>query len=167
MCKLKAIQITETNLEKEEWRQITNKEKNKGGKLLMHWLLLMLQATEIDTHPPQLGNTTVTTTVTITVLDLNDNPPEFSSPSFTATIKENSPPGVSLTLLSKAQIMVSDKDQVCVGLKKKTLHYLKLGLLFNSLSRFMNVVFVSSSHEKLTAFFLFAPDLVCVIHFKD
>ncbi|PVD37770.1 hypothetical protein C0Q70_00371 [Pomacea canaliculata] len=70
-----------------------------------------VQATEIDTHPPQLGNTTATTTVTITVHDLNDNAPAFSSPSFTATIKENSPPGVSLTLLSKGQIMVSDKDQ--------------------------------------------------------
>lgn len=75
-------------------------------------LLLLSQATEVNKHPPQMGNVTATATVTIMIRDVNNNPPTFSNTSYTATIRENSPPGVPLTLNGSAQITVSDKDRV-------------------------------------------------------
>ncbi|PVD37769.1 hypothetical protein C0Q70_00370 [Pomacea canaliculata] len=72
---------------------------------------VIVQATEVNKHPPQMGNVTATATVTITIRDVNNNPPTFSNTSYTATIRENSPPGVPLTLNGSAQITVSDKDR--------------------------------------------------------
>lgn len=78
----------------------------------MKELVLVSQATEVDKHSPQMGNTAATVTVTITIRDVNDNAPTFSNTSYTATIRENSPSGVPLTLNSGGQITVSDNDEV-------------------------------------------------------
>lgn len=66
---------------------------------------------------PNLGSTTTSTLVTITVEDVNDNKPEFNSPVYTATVLENMQDGVPVTLTGTTTTMsVSDKDQVSVKL---------------------------------------------------
>ncbi len=47
-------------------------------------------------------------TVHVKILDVNDNPPVFSQPSYTMYIKENSPPGASLFSISASDI---DQDK--------------------------------------------------------
>ncbi|KAK7500884.1 hypothetical protein BaRGS_00007764, partial [Batillaria attramentaria] len=70
-----------------------------------------VEATELDDHPPQLGQFTASQQVTITVNDVNDNRPRFSGTSFSAGIDENSPAGTALVLENGNQISVSDADQ--------------------------------------------------------
>lgn len=53
--------------------------------------------------------------VTIKVEDINDNPPRFNSPSYTASILENMQEGVPITFTGPGSITymnVSDVDQV-------------------------------------------------------
>ena len=59
-----------------------------------------------------------TATVSIQVLDADDNPPEFSNNSFAATVKENSPQGTPLQL--NAPMSVTDKDKVNTGHCRQT-----------------------------------------------
>ncbi|XP_060593837.1 cadherin-23-like [Ruditapes philippinarum] len=74
--------------------------------------ILNVLAQEIDDDPnKQFGNTTAITDVTISVEDINDNLPKFGSTTYNATIQENTPKNVPITLLSPAEIMIYDADQ--------------------------------------------------------
>lgn len=84
-----------------------------GGDVVALWRFLC-QATEI-VHPGDfnIGNITATTLVTITVQDINDNPPTFTNTSYDATILENMQDGVPVSFIGSTKFMsVSDKDQV-------------------------------------------------------
>ncbi|PVD39234.1 hypothetical protein C0Q70_01862 [Pomacea canaliculata] len=59
----------------------------------------------------QLGNITANATVSVTVLDVNDNPPLFNRSSYTLTVQENTPTGVPLVLNDTDFIEVTDRDQ--------------------------------------------------------
>jgi hypothetical protein len=96
---------------------VTDKELNivscATGHMQKHIMNLLEQAQEIDDDPnKQFGNTTAITDVTITVEDVNDNLPKFGSTTYNATIQENTPKNVPITLLSPAEIMIYDADQV-------------------------------------------------------
>ena len=56
------------------------------------------------------GETNATTKVSIAVLDVNDNGPQFSQDVYLATVQENTPSGVPLTMSTR--IEVEDHDQV-------------------------------------------------------
>nr|KAG5692029.1 hypothetical protein BaRGS_026882 [Batillaria attramentaria] len=73
------------------------------------YTITVMAREETSPEEEQLGETSTETKVSITVLDVNDNAPEFSSATYTATAQENTPRGVPLTLDST--IEVSDKDQ--------------------------------------------------------
>ncbi|EDO39464.1 predicted protein, partial [Nematostella vectensis] len=64
---------------------------------------LTVRVTDSAAYPSQLFNTT---TVHITVLDLNDNPPAFDKAVFNASIAENSESGASVT-----RVTASDRDR--------------------------------------------------------
>ncbi|KAK3090257.1 hypothetical protein FSP39_010440 [Pinctada imbricata] len=58
------------------------------------------------------GNTSATTLVTVTVSDINDNAPQFSSVQYEATIPEHMDDGVPIKFIGANTILsVSDKDQ--------------------------------------------------------
>ncbi|XP_041350813.1 protocadherin Fat 4-like [Gigantopelta aegis] len=64
----------------------------------------------IDTFPPYQ---TVSTTVTVNILDVNDNPPILSSSLYRARLMEDdSNPGDSQTLIFSPQLTVSDADKI-------------------------------------------------------
>lgn len=67
----------------------------------------------------QLGNTTANATVSVTVLDVNDNPPLFNRSSYTLTVQENTPTGVPLVLNDTDFIEVTDRDQVGASESRK------------------------------------------------
>ena len=52
---------------------------------------------------------TALTTVLISILDINDNPPVFTQSTFSATLLENSPPG---TVLSDIAILAEDRKDI-------------------------------------------------------
>ena len=56
------------------------------------------------------GETNATTKVSITVHDVNDNSPQFADTVYHASVQENTPRGVPLTVTTT--IKVSDMDQV-------------------------------------------------------
>ena len=58
----------------------------------------------------QGGDNQTTTVVSITVLDVNDHSPTFSAHLYNASVKENTPDGVPITL--ETVIDVFDGDQV-------------------------------------------------------
>ncbi len=58
-----------------------------------------------DSGVPSLKSTK---SVNLKILDVNDNPPVFSQPSYTVYIEENSPPGASLFSVSASDI---DQDK--------------------------------------------------------
>lgn len=60
----------------------------------------------------QQGATHQTTQVFISVLDVNDNAPEFTRESYTASMKNSTPRGAPLTL--SGIIEVTDGDRVRV-----------------------------------------------------
>ncbi|XP_053381734.1 protocadherin Fat 4-like [Mercenaria mercenaria] len=62
-------------------------------------------------HGHQYGNTTATTEVTITVEDLNDNPPKFGNETYMAKVQENTPEGVPITLIGSSGITIDDADE--------------------------------------------------------
>nr|BAD60796.1 protocadherin2-gamma-c5-sCP1 [Danio rerio] len=64
-----------------------------------------IQLVATDSGSPPLKSTK---TVNVRLLDVNDNPPLFSQPSYTVYIKENSLPGASLFSISATDI---DKDR--------------------------------------------------------
>ncbi|ESP03941.1 hypothetical protein LOTGIDRAFT_230236 [Lottia gigantea] len=57
------------------------------------------------------GQAWSTTDLSITLIDVNDNEPTFTQPLYTASIAENSPKGVPLTMSNGQLIEVSDADQ--------------------------------------------------------
>lgn len=68
----------------------------------------------------QYGNTTATTTVTIIVNDIDDNPPVFEETEYIAYVKENTPDD-SLLKFNKT-ITVYDIDQVKSSIFNKGLY---------------------------------------------
>ncbi|KAK3582014.1 hypothetical protein CHS0354_039681 [Potamilus streckersoni] len=82
--------------------------RDKGGVYDMK-----VKASEVvPTGQVNMGVTTATTLVTITVIDVNDNSPNFNSPWYNATILENMQQGVPITFTTPFTIMnVSDIDQ--------------------------------------------------------
>lgn len=73
--------------------------------------LLILQATEDNQHPQANGSIWIATTfVTITILDVNDNGPEFTSATYNVTVDENTQQGVPINL--GMPINAYDSDQV-------------------------------------------------------
>lgn len=71
--------------------------------------ILTVKASEvIQPGKQQGGETTATTQVSITVQDINDNAPQFAQSVYYATVLENTPRGVPITV--KGTIKVSDKD---------------------------------------------------------
>ncbi|XP_048256977.1 cadherin-related family member 1-like [Haliotis rufescens] len=78
--------------------------KQKGGVLSFQ-----VNASEIVTdNQTQGGDTSTVTHVTVTILDVNDNSPEFSSSIINATVLENTPVGVPLSI--EGVIEVKDID---------------------------------------------------------
>ncbi|KAK6170817.1 hypothetical protein SNE40_019119 [Patella caerulea] len=74
---------------------------------------LTVNASEII--PPDQINTGITwstTSVSITVTDINDNRPVFTKPVYHASVAENSPTGIPLTMDNGELIEVFDIDQV-------------------------------------------------------
>ncbi|XP_046558201.1 protocadherin-like wing polarity protein stan [Haliotis rubra] len=68
--------------------------KQKGGVLSFQ-----VNASEIvPDNQTQLGDTSTVTSVTVSILDVNDNSPNFSSSIINATVFENTPVGVPLSL---------------------------------------------------------------------
>ncbi|XP_070543956.1 cadherin-23-like [Ptychodera flava] len=67
----------------------------------------ILTAKEIDEHNQPIEDITTTTTVSVTVLDVNDEKPRFDNDSYTGTIQENSPNQVAVDNL---EMIVTDLD---------------------------------------------------------
>ncbi|XP_067670754.1 protocadherin Fat 4-like [Haliotis asinina] len=63
----------------------------------------------IDKNASTPGQT-ATGTLSITVLDINDNPPKFSDTTFSAEVLENMPEGTPITFTTPADMSVSDAD---------------------------------------------------------
>ncbi|KAH9519780.1 hypothetical protein Btru_070879 [Bulinus truncatus] len=79
--------------------------RNRGGLYLFN-----VTATEMNgTTPLELSVSASSTQVSITILDENDNLPQFKSPSYSGTVQENTPNGAPLTMTST--IEVEDIDQ--------------------------------------------------------
>lgn len=71
---------------------------------------ITIVATEIEREGQiQYGETTATTQVSITVLDVNNNGPQFGQDVYYATVQENTPVGVPITI--NTTVTVTDKDQ--------------------------------------------------------
>jgi hypothetical protein len=60
----------------------------------------------------QNGNTSTTTKLSVTVIDINNNRPQFGAATYLATVKENMPRGVPLEVTPA--INVTDIDQVII-----------------------------------------------------
>ncbi|XP_071105348.1 cadherin-23-like [Haliotis cracherodii] len=78
--------------------------KQKGGVLSFQ-----VNASEIVIdNQTQGGDTSTVTHVTVTILDVNDNSPEFSSTLINATVLENIPVGVPLSIEGVIEVMDID-----------------------------------------------------------
>lgn len=83
----------------------------QNGRLL--WACkFIFQAYEKNDSFPQEGNTTTVTEVTVIILDVNDNSPQFNNQTYNASLQENTPEGVPITLTDPVSMIVSDIDQV-------------------------------------------------------
>ncbi|XP_053381728.1 protocadherin Fat 4-like [Mercenaria mercenaria] len=73
--------------------------------------ILTVEANEIETtNKTNYGITTTSTNVTVTVQDIDDNPPDISESSYYATVAENTPEDVPIKL--NTTIVVTDIDQI-------------------------------------------------------
>ncbi|KAL8569615.1 hypothetical protein ACOMHN_057182 [Nucella lapillus] len=73
--------------------------------------LITVMATEMEAAgQAQYGKTSASTQVSITVQDVNNNSPQFANHVYYATVQENTPEGVPVTI--NQTITVLDKDQV-------------------------------------------------------
>ncbi|XP_067673636.1 cadherin-23-like [Haliotis asinina] len=82
--------------------------KQKGGVLSFQ-----VNASEIvPDNQTQLGETSTLTHVTVTILDVNDNCPHFSSNQINATVLENTPVGVPLSLEGVTEVRDIDMTAV-------------------------------------------------------
>ncbi|XP_041364064.1 cadherin-related family member 1-like [Gigantopelta aegis] len=70
---------------------------------------ILLTNSGAEEEPVNTPNGSSTTTVTITVKDLDDNSPIFNNGHYTGNITENTPAGIPVTL--ETNMTVSDKDQ--------------------------------------------------------
>ena len=76
-----------------------------------HFVFTLTQASEvIKSGEVAGGETNATTKVSIKVRDVNDNSPQFAETVYHASVQENTPRGVPLTV--NTTIEVSDMDQV-------------------------------------------------------
>ncbi|XP_053390754.1 cadherin-87A-like, partial [Mercenaria mercenaria] len=93
------------------------KVKNESGNCIITVL-----AEEIESAgEEQYGNTTASTHITVSVQDVDDNLPSFGKSSYHATVPENTPNGVPLSL--NETVSVNDIDQANNARMKITLEY--------------------------------------------
>ncbi|BFZ17964.1 hypothetical protein BsWGS_21003 [Bradybaena similaris] len=78
--------------------------RNKGGLYMFN-----VTATEESWDSSENPNNKTVTPVSITVTDINDNPPRFKESHYSASVQENTPKGVPVTVTSS--IEVEDIDQ--------------------------------------------------------
>ncbi|BFZ03616.1 hypothetical protein BsWGS_06655 [Bradybaena similaris] len=85
----------------------TDDVRDKGGLYVFTVTATEVPRTNLPTSPNP--NNESSTQVSITVTDVNDNPPEFTADNFTAVVLENTPAGVPITTTSVIEVV--DRDQ--------------------------------------------------------
>ncbi|CAG5128897.1 unnamed protein product [Candidula unifasciata] len=85
----------------------TDDVRDKGGLYVFTLTATEVPRSNVTTSPNP--NNQSRTQVSITVTDVNDNPPKFTANNFTATVLENTPAGVPITTTSVIEAF--DKDQ--------------------------------------------------------
>ncbi|CAG5132579.1 unnamed protein product, partial [Candidula unifasciata] len=79
--------------------------RNKGG--LYSFAVI---ATEESGNSTENPNNRTETPISVTVTDINDNPPKFNANNYSASVQENTPKGVPITITSSIEVVDIDQD---------------------------------------------------------